>query len=131
MIIPNSIVKLEYHPTTDVLHVSWPDFTDYELSQAQYSLDGIVEAIRNYDVKYLLLDTRRGAVKINEDLYREIKVSFFLALVRTRLVKLARVVSAETLRQQLMEHVIRETSFKVSVENFYDVEDALKWLTSK
>ncbi|WP_162055576.1 hypothetical protein [Pontibacter pamirensis] len=56
MIIPNKLIKLDYNSA----------------SEAAYTLNIIVETVRQYDVKYLLTDTRKSTVDIPTSEYKEI-----------------------------------------------------------
>lgn len=131
MIIPNPVVKLEYNPAQDVLFVEWPEVRDYSVSEAAYTLDVIVETVKFYDVKYLLTDVRKGIVEIPELQYKEVILKFAKGLATTRLQKLARVITASTLREKPVEEVRQEAQLTIPFKNFYNVEEAFKWLISK
>lgn len=128
MIISNPVVKLEYNPSTDVLLFDWPNFTNFTLSEADYVLDTVLETIRSYDVKYLVIDTRKGELEIERSLYKQIKFNFVMGLRRSRLKKLARIIIHETFREELLKKVAKEACFEVPVANFSRIEDALIWL---
>ncbi|WP_162056382.1 hypothetical protein [Pontibacter pamirensis] len=131
MIIPNKLIKLDYNPARDVLSVEWPDFHYYSASEATYTLDIIVETVRQYDVKYLLTDTRKSTVDIPKPEYKEIILKFAKNLTTTRLRKLARVVTESTRRLKPIREVRQEAQLKVEIKDFYSVEEALDWLASK
>lgn len=130
MIIPNPVVKLDYNPSQDILIVEWPDFSDYTLSEAKYTLNVILETIRTYDVKYLLTDARKGTIDIPEQSYKELIYGFALSLTKTRLKKLARVVAERTLREKPIKEVTQKAKLAIPIKSFEQVEDALHWLTS-
>lgn len=131
MVIPHPVVRLDYNPVTDILLFQWPELTYYTESEADFVLKAVLDAIRSYDVRYLLVDTRKDSVKIDSSLYKEIKLKFFSGLNRTRLKKLARVVSAETGREDLIKEVIQQTHCTIPLLNFYNMEAAINWLTTK
>ncbi|PRY15532.1 hypothetical protein CLV24_102153 [Pontibacter ummariensis] len=131
MIIPNPIIKLDYNPAQDVLVVEWPDVHEYTTSQAAYTLDIIVETVKLYDVKYLLTDTRNGIIDIPEAKYKALILSFAKSLATTRLKKLARVVTASTLREKPINEVRREAQLAVPIKSFDNAEEALAWLVSE
>lgn len=131
MIIPNTLIKLDYNPARDVLSVEWPDFHYYSTSEAAYTLNIIVETVRQYDVKYLLTDTRKSTVAIPQPEYKKIILKFARDLTTTRLRKLARVVTDSTRRLKPIREVRQEAQLKVEIEDFYSVEEALDWLASK
>ena len=131
MIIPNSLIKLDYNPARDVLSVEWPDFHYYSASEAAYTLNIIVETVRQYDVKYLLTDTRKSTVDIPKSEYKEIILKFAKDLATTRLRKIARVVTDSTRRLKPIREVRQEAQLEVAIEDFYSLEEALDWLASK
>lgn len=133
MIIPNRLIKLDYNPVRDVLSVEWPDFHYYSASEAAYTINIIVETVRQYDVKYLLTGTRKSTVDIPKSEYKEIILKFARDLTTTRLRKLARVVTDSTRRLNpiSIREVRQEAQLKVAIEEFYSIEEALGWLASK
>ena len=131
MIIPNKLIKLDYNPARDVLFVEWPDFYYYSASEAAYTLNIIVETVRQYDVKYLLTDTRKSTVDIPKSEYREIILQFAKDLATTRLRKIARVVTESTSRLKPIREVRQEAHLEVAIDDFYSIEEALEWLASK
>lgn len=129
MIIPNHLIKLDYDPAWDVLSVEWPDFHYYSVSEAAYTLDIIVETVRLYDVKRLLIDNRKSTVDIPESEYREVVLRFAKDLALTRLRKIARVVPDSALGERLIRGIRQEAHLDVEAENFAAVGEALGWLT--
>lgn len=131
MIIPNQLIKLDYAPARDVLSVVWPDFHYYSISEAAYTLDIIIETVRQYDVKCLLTDTRKSTIDIPEPKYKEIILKFAQDLTTTRLRKVARVVTESTLREGPIHEVAHQAHLSIPIHNFYSMEDALGWLSSQ
>lgn len=131
MIIPNPVTKLDYNPVTDVLAIDWPDFTEYALSEVEYILESVIEVIKNYDVRYLLADTRNGTITLSDEKYNNILHNFALNLNQTRLKKLARVVTIATLREHTVKEIAQKADLDVPIRNFDRTEDALHWLNSK
>lgn len=131
MIIPSPVIRLDYEPATDVLSVEWPDVHEHSLGEVEHVLDVVAQAARLYDVRYLLADTRRGIVTVPEQRYRELLLRFAGSLAATRVLKLARVVTAETLREDATRQAMREAALSVPVKSFHSTEEALRWLTSK
>jgi nucleotide-binding universal stress UspA family protein len=131
IIMPNPLVKLDYSPAEDVLSVAWPDFSDYAVSEAVHILDIVLDTLRCYDVKYLLTDTRGRMVDVPDTKYKEIILNFAKGLAKTRLQKLARVVTESSLREEPINQVRQETHLTIPLRNFYSVEEAFGWLTSK
>ncbi|AKD04151.1 hypothetical protein POKO110462_19660 [Pontibacter korlensis] len=130
MIIENPVLRLDYNPATDVLHVEWPDVKEYTVAEAEYAIESIVSTLRLYDIKYLLADTRKGVVEIPQERYKTIITNFAVSLVATRVRKLARVVPDLSLRAQAIQEVKQETQLKVEIQTFMNVEEATQWLTA-
>lgn len=131
MIIPNPIVKLDYDPARDILSVEWPDFNDYSVSEAMFILDIVIDTIKGYDVKYLLTDTRNRMVDVPDARYKEIILKFARDLSTTRLQKLARVVTENTLREKPIQEVRQESNLTIPMKNFSSAGEAIYWLTSR
>ncbi|AKD03022.1 hypothetical protein POKO110462_09460 [Pontibacter korlensis] len=126
MIIPNPLVKLDYNPG-DILTVEWPNFNDYSVSEAIHILNIVIEAVRYHDIKYLLTDTRNRMVDIPDAQYKETVMKFAEDLRTTRLQRLARVVTANTVR----EKPINEIREKARLTIPFKMEEALEWLVSE
>ena len=90
-----------------------------------------METVRQYDVKYLLTDTRKSTVDIPKSDYREIILKFAKDLATTRLRKIARVVTDSTRRLKPIREVRQQAQLEVEIKDFYSVEEALDWLASK
>lgn len=131
MVIPNPVIKLNYDPARDVLSVVWPDVHDDMMSETMYILDTIVESVKLYDIKYLLIDARKGVISIPVHAYKAIMLKFTWDLEATSLQKLARVVTAGSQRERQINEVTQEILLPVPIMSFYSVEDALGWLTSR
>ncbi|MCC9167273.1 hypothetical protein [Pontibacter harenae] len=131
MIIDNPIVKLDYDIAKDILCVEWPNVHDYSISETTYVLDTIVSTIRYYDIKSLLTDTRKGIIGITSQQYLEIIFKFAQDLAKTRIEKLARVVTEETLRAQQISEVSQKANLTVPIRNFSDFDEAVAWLCQR
>ncbi|QCR22868.1 hypothetical protein [Pontibacter sp. SGAir0037] len=126
----NGIVQLDYDPATDILFMQWPDFHQFVLPEVKQSLDIILETIRNYDVKKLLIDSSGTVVDLSDSDYKPIMVKFVQNLMQTRLVKMARILSADITREERVNQVEQETKPRFVFRNFQTKEAALEWLTA-
>lgn len=131
MIIPNSYVKLDYNPTTDVLVAELPDFRYYEVPEAKYILSTIVDTVRHYNVHYLITDTRGKIQNVPDSTYKEVVVEFAQGLSTTNLKKIARLADIHYSKQNAAEEVRLETGFPIPVMHLYSIEECLKWLLDK
>lgn len=67
VLFDNSLIKLDYDPATDILAVEYPDLHDFLLSEIKRSIDTLVDTVKHYDVKRLLLDSTRTVVAVSDE----------------------------------------------------------------
>ncbi len=128
MIIPSTITKLDYNPAKDILFVEWPDIHSYTLSEVNYTLTEILDTIRYYDVKKLLIDSRETVIGISSEDYTALAIQFVKELMATRLKKVARLESYSSLRESQVQEISKVKTF-IAFKNFTDTEAALSWLS--
>ncbi|WP_137760313.1 hypothetical protein [Pontibacter sp. SGAir0037] len=129
MIIPSTFIRLDYNPSSDVLTVEWPDVHNYTLAEVKESLSEIIKAIRYYDVKRLLIDSRKTVVSIDNEKYTVLSTEFAKEMLQTRLEKLARLESSNIIREgQVQELVKTNNTAAIAFKNFTSSDEALKWL---
>jgi predicted transcriptional regulator len=132
ILLENSILQLEYSPATDILRVRYPDLQRYHLSEIKHSLQVMVETIRNYDVRRLLLDASTTSVEIDDAQNRQLTLELASMLAKTRLLKVARVRpfvdEDETRAQQNIEAARKAGLFTYEVGTFTSQADAIAWL---
>lgn len=129
----NGQIRLDYNPATDVLDIDYPDLHDFLLPEIRNSIDVLVDTMRNYDVKRVLLDSSRTYVGVDGERSREVTLYLVSGLMRTRLQKLARVQSlseaVEQLAQANIGHVHAALALPFELRNFTGKADALAWLS--
>lgn len=131
ILFQNSLIKLDYDPATDILSVDMPHIT-YDLdADFARALDIIVENVRNYDVKYLLIDASKSVIDLESGRYTELVTKFSYDLRATRLQKGARVVSANKMREEIVQEVIDDVHQTLIYQSFTDTNVALDWLKNK
>ncbi|MFD3002892.1 hypothetical protein ACFS7Z_21170 [Pontibacter toksunensis] len=132
MLIYSGIITLDYNPATDVLATSMPDIREFSLSQVAYCLDLIVESIKGYDIKYLLLDSSKSVVEVEDEAYKATTLKFSQALMSTRLKKIARVGTEDTKREEKSAKVAKELkqelNLPIDFRNYADRVEAMDWL---
>jgi len=132
MIIYSGIITLNYNPATDVLDTSMPDVKQFGLSEVSFCLQLIVESIRNYDIKKLLLDSSKSVVEVEDEPYKAVTTKFGTELMGTRLKKIARVATADARREEksatVSAELRRELNFPVEFRNFTSKAGAMEWL---
>ncbi len=132
ILLENSILQLEYNPATDILRVRYPDLQRYHLSEIKHSLQVMVETIRNYDVRKLMLDASTTSVEIDDEQNRQLTLELAGMLAKTRLLKVARVrpfvAEVETRAQQNIEVARAAGLLTYEVGTFTSCEEAMRWL---
>jgi hypothetical protein len=133
ILFENSILKLDYNPATDIMEVAYPDLQGYLLSEIKNSINILVDMVKNYDVKRLLLDSSKTVISVSEKESGEISRHLATGLMNTRLKKLARVQSpsstVETTAQENMKHVQEALTLPFHLQSFSSKADAMEWLT--
>ena len=128
----NSIIKLDYNPATDILVVKYPDLHNYLLPEIRHSIDILVETVKNYDIKKVLLDSTNTVVSVSAEESRDVALYLAAGLVQTRVVKLARVQSrsevVETRAKGNIALVQQTQSLPFLLKNLSTTEEAMAWL---
>lgn len=128
---------LDYEPTTDILTVDWPNIEKYQFSQVKQTLETLVDYVRNYDVKYLLIDasqTTSSPELVESPEYKQIIFEFVSGLTKTRLKKSARITAKDKIReaktQELSKQVVQKANLLIQNKDFNNKEEAIAWLLS-
>ncbi|MBD1396504.1 hypothetical protein H9Q13_04950 [Pontibacter sp. JH31] len=132
ILLQNSVLKLEYNPATDILQVRYPDLQSMHLSEIKHNLNIMVDTIRNYDVRKLLLDASHTNIEINDEENRAMSMELAAQLSKTRLIKLARIQPAskdrEVKAQENIEVLQRSGLISYELRSFTNHREALAWL---
>lgn len=132
ILFENSVIRLDYDPATDIVVVEYPDLHDYLLPEIKHSLDIMVEVVRNYDIKKLMLDSNRTVSSVQESESRHVAVYLAAGIAKTRVQKVARVQSpveaVESRAQGNIKHLQESQQLPFQLQNFTDKETALEWL---
>ena len=132
IIQPNSPIRMDYNPATDILSVDYPDLENLLLPTIKHSLLTLVEAIKSYDVKKLLLDASRTIVSVSEEENREVTLQLASELAKTRLEMIARVQPVdpahETRAQANIDRVKQAGLLPYQLQTFNTREAAMQWL---
>jgi len=132
MIIHNGIIKLDYNPTTDILVTSMPDVRQFGLSEVSFCLGLIVDSIKNYDIKYLLLDSSKSVVEVENEAYKAVTSKFVMDLMSTRLKKIARLGTTDPVREgkstKVASELREQVNLPVEFQNFNSQTEAMDWL---
>ncbi|WP_026463851.1 hypothetical protein [Adhaeribacter aquaticus] len=128
IVYENPFIKMDYDPATDILVTQMPDVDTLILPEINRFLGIIVEQVRNYDVKKLLVDARKTQVEVNEETYSAMMSDFLHALLSTHLQKLARIVSSSTVRESAVKNVYTGPKLPIQLQSFTDITSAIDWL---
>lgn len=130
----NSIIRLEYNPATDILEIKYPDLQKFILLEVKESLRLMVETIRNYDVKRLLMDASSTIIELNDEDNRNLSLHLAAELAKTRLQKVARIhpidPSKEVRAQENIRQIEKEGLMPFELRTFNDRTAAIHWLKS-
>ena len=119
-----------YDVKYDLVCVKWPTIENLYLPEILNSIKLLVENIRNYNIRHLLIDaTETKAPSSNEDANKVVN-ALLNGLENSRLEKLARVESEIQERESMLKQMIPEINRSVNYEIkfFKDIASALKWL---
>ncbi|WP_181306849.1 hypothetical protein [Rufibacter sp. XAAS-G3-1] len=134
LLYQDTLLQLEYDPATDILEITWPDLEPEVLPEIRQAFQMLVETIRNYDVKKLLVDGRKATINISDEENSLLMLKIAQELDATRLQKVARIESSDLKREtQAAENRIKiQHILGVHFEmvNFSDRTLALAWLKS-
>lgn len=128
ILFQSGLIKLDYDPATDILSVDMPSINYNLAAEFRRALDIIVENVRNYDVKKLLVDARKSVVEMETEDYAALVAGFTSDLKNTRLQKGARIVSDNRLRENIVQKVIEDAQPVSLYQTFTAKADALAWL---
>lgn len=132
ILFKNSILNLDYNPATDILEVGYPDLHDFLLPEIKHSINILIDTVKHYDVKRVLLDSTRTTSSVGPDESREIAVYLASGLMTTRVQKVARLQSPslhiEERAQGNIKHIQEANQLPYQLQNFTSKEVAIDWL---
>jgi hypothetical protein len=135
ILFENSVMKLDYNPATDILDVAYPDLHDYMLPEIKHSINILVDMIKSYDVKKLLLDSTRTVVAVSNAESRAVTVYLAGGIMQTRVQKVARVESAsksvEAIAEGNIRHIRESQQLPFQLQNFTSKHEAVDWLIAR
>ncbi len=123
---------MDYDVASDILVVKWLASKTSSSSELSYTMKLLVDKIRSYDIKNLLIDAREDVIGITDEEYVEINMTFAQNLASTRLQRVARLGTTNTNRenfvQELAEDVQALPEANVVYQEFQDETIAIQWL---
>lgn len=132
VIYEDALIYLDYDSKTDILWIKWPDLENEPMSEVRPAINRILETIKAYRVKNLLIDTKDTKTNIPEDEFKVMAKEFVLGLADSDIKKIARVIYAEPTREIrakiLMEQLTAWLAPEFENREFTDIKSAFDWL---
>ncbi|GAA4431577.1 hypothetical protein GCM10023188_19260 [Pontibacter saemangeumensis] len=131
IIFKNGFIRLDYDPASDILSFAMPSVNDVVMPEMRRCLVTVVEHVRNYDVKRVLLDARETAIGVGQEIYVPVIAEFYGSLATTRLQKVARLVTPGSQRERIIHGIFEGIHFPMEVRPFAEAAPAVEWLQAK
>ena len=128
----DGLIEMDYDVASDILLVKWLASDTSTSLELGYSMNLLVDKVRSYDIKKLLIDAREDVVGITDEEYVEINVEFANNLANTRLERVARLgttnINRENFVKSLVEDVTSLTRTSLIYKEFNNEATAIVWL---
>ena len=132
LLTKNTLIQLDYDTKTDTLTIDWPAIRAFALPEVQHTFKLIVDTLKYYDIKRLLIDARHSVVEVSEADYQAIIFDFALSLNTTRVLKVARIEACQPQQpaqaKQFTSLLQDARLFAWSCRNFKEKQAAINWL---
>lgn len=132
----DGLIELKYEVANDILTMDWPDLTGFTMPEINYSIRKLIDTLRHYDIKYLLVNSQQSSVsELTRTEYQRVLMNFVQQLMTTRLQKLARISTTDTSRENVVDGIAEVALVKLGIKfefrNFQNTDAALGWLRDK
>ena len=128
----DGLIVMDYDVATDILVVKWLASETSTSLELGYSMKLLVDKVRSYDVKKLLIDAREDVVGITDEEYVEINVKFAKDLASTRLERVARLGTTNINRENFVKTLVYDVQAHAQTtliyKEFQDQTNAIEWL---
>ena len=124
----NSLMQLNLEPANSLIEVNWPNFESYSEDDTKLALSRLVNTVKTYEVKKLLVDASNAKLKPETESYEEIIKHFATLLQESKLEKIARLVTDDPERETRSKQLQKHIPSTIQIQNFEDVTDARTWL---
>ncbi|WP_207435534.1 hypothetical protein [Sabulibacter ruber] len=131
IIYQSGLISLDYDPASDILYLQWPDVQEFLIPEIRQALRILVDHIKSYDIKYLLIDSSKASLEIPPEEYKDVLKEFGYNLSKTRLQKFARILTTNLNREKKVEEVKTEIAFPINLRSFSNKQEALAWLKER
>ena len=127
----NSLMQLDFDPAKGLMVVNWPNFEAYSLADTKLALSRLVNTVKNYDVKMLLVDASNAKMELELEAYEEVVKHFIVQFLETSLEKIARVKTTDAARENRAQEMIQHLPVRIRLANFTSSADARAWLLNE
>ncbi|WP_162426828.1 hypothetical protein [Pontibacter pudoricolor] len=128
----DGLIELKYDVVQDILFLRWPDMSGMTMPEIEFSLKKLIDTLRHYDIKNLLIDSRESKADLDKEEHRALMLRFSEYLTSTRLKKMARLATTDLHRENVVDHAVEEATNRLGItfefRNFADEAGALKWI---
>lgn len=135
ILFKNGLIILDYNPAHDILSVELPDMHELTLPEVRRSFQIIVENLHNFDIQYLLIDSSKALVEIEDEDYQAVIAQFGKDLLQTRLKMFARVGGSRPAQEEraarVSKQVIEEYKLPFQFRIFTHKAEAYDWLINR
>lgn len=132
IIYQDSLLVLDYDVSSDVLYVNWPNLTEANILALNAAIGELLNAVKHFDIKRLLIDSSKSRVDIADEKYRPLVFSIIGRLKETRLQRMARVIPENTFREVYLQsynaQMRAQNLITFETGEFENKEQALSWL---
>jgi hypothetical protein len=120
----------QYDVKLDLVQVRWPDIEDIYLPEIFHSVNTLVENIRNYNIRNLLVDARDTKLLTSYQDADRVVEALTTGLAQSRLEKLARIESGIFQRENTLRQLSADLNarFHFRTMFFKDFGSAMSWL---
>ncbi|RAU84341.1 hypothetical protein [Pontibacter arcticus] len=123
-------VRLDYDPATDILTADLSQVNEFYKLEIQEAFQAIATTVSHYDVKRLLMDSRKRIVAVDNETYSFLLNDFLQKLKETRLQRMARLHSGIAARETLADRMQEQVATHFEMVTFTDKDKALAWLVA-
>lgn len=129
----DGLIELNYDVATDILTAKWPDMMNFTTAEIRFAFKKIVDTLKHYDIKKLLVDSRSNVVEITDEAYTVLALEFTRDLKTSRVKKVARLQTLDPAREKRAAHVTQQVQAQLQsgeqrYGSFPTVQSALEWL---
>ena len=124
----NSLMQLNLEPANSLMEVNWPNFEAYSVDETKLALSRLVNTVKTYEVKKLLVDASNAKLNAEAEDYEEIIRHYTSLLQETNLEKIARLVTDVPERENRSRKLQKYIPASIQIQNFENATDARTWL---